>query len=682
MYKILFILILNIFLFADHKYTNALIHEESPYLLQHAHNPVNWLPWGEEAFKKAKKEHKPIFLSIGYSTCHWCHVMEKESFENETIAKIINDNFIPVKVDKEEHPDIDKYYQKVYQIMHRRGGGWPLTIILTEDLKPFFAATYIPPEDGYGVKGMKTILPILAKAYKNDREIIEKRADAVLSLMKKIENEEYVPVHLDLTIAKKFVLQTQEYFDKTYKGFSRRIKFPQTSKIRALIDIYQITRDKDAFNMANETLIAMAKGGIFDQVDGAFFRYTTDRKWRIPHFEKMLYTNAELIDVYTRMYKITKNPLFKKIVKKSIKEIDSRFKNEDKLYYSASDADTDGVEGGYFIYHFEDTLKFFTKNGFSEDEAKKVLSFFGIKEDGNIDAEFSNPYIDENIKITKRQKEKALELLKDLRKERNYPFIDKKIITAWNAMYIDAKMNAYYIDEKYKDEAIDSLEKLLKRMYINEDLYHQAIGVSEPTKTALLEDYAYLVKALLSAYKYTLDEKYLKLAQKLINEAKKRFFIKGKWYLSDSKFKAVADLNDSYYTSPLAIMCQNFLTLASLKESFKYLEDAKYIINKNSALIFHDPAIYPEATRAVLREKVGDVIIKSEINNILKKLKEILDFNYPYILVKKEKTKEFLACKMDRCFANSNNLDVIKEKVENLLSFEEKPKIKWGGLGE
>ncbi len=665
------------FMFAEQRFTNSLIYEESPYLLQHAHNPVNWLPWGEEAFKKAKKEHKPIFLSIGYSTCHWCHVMEKESFENEEIAKLINENFIPVKVDKEERPDIDKYYQKIYQIIHQRSGGWPLTIILTEDLKPFFAATYIPPEDGYGVKGLKTILPILAKAYKDDREVIEKRADAILSLMKKVENAEYVPVHLDLSIAKKYIMQTKEYFDPLYKGFSKRIKFPESSRIRALIDIYMITKDEDAFKMANETLIAMAKGGIYDQISGAFFRYTTDRKWQIPHFEKMLYTNAELIDVYTRMYKLTKNPLFKKVVEETIKEIDKRFGSEG-LYFSASDADSKGVEGGFFIYDYQKTFDYFVKNGFNKQKAQKALSFFGIKKDGNIDGDYSNPFIDSEIELNDNEKSKALKLLKEIREKRRYPFIDKKVITSWNAMYIDAKLNVYYINDYFKIEALRSLNILIEKLYIDDILYHQRTSSYKPTKKAFLEDYAYLVKALLSAYEYTLEKRYLELADKLLKEAKKRFFKKGKWYLSDEKFKTVADLNDSYYTSALSVMIHNFLTIGALKEELKYLDDANYIINRHSALIFHNPAAFPEATRAVLRLKVGDVIIKSKKEKILKNLKKILDINYPYVFVKEEDIEQFLACKIDTCFISDNDLNKVIKGIENLLKFERKSsKTKW-----
>lgn len=667
MKKIFLILALTAFLFS--KNTNMLINEESFYLQSHAHDLVDWLPWTKESLNRAKKEHKPIFLSIGYSTCHWCNVMKMESFKNEEIAKLINENFIPIKVDKEERPDIDKYYQKIYQIIHKRSGGWPLTIILTEDLKPFFAATYLPPEDGYGVKGLKTVLPILAKAYKEDKKEIEKRADAILSLMKKIEDAQYVPVHLDLAIAKKYVKQNRDYFDKVYKGFSKRVKFPEASRIKTLLDIYMILGDKDAFSMANETLIFMAKGGIYDQVEGGFFRYTTDRKWQIPHFEKMLYTNALMIDIYTRAYKITKNELFERVVLETIKEIDFRF-GKDGLYFSASDADSDGVEGGYFIYDYAKTYNFFRKKGFEDSKIKKILAYFGIKEDGNIDGDSSNPNISSSISLSSEDIKKAKKVLKEIREYKKYPFIDKKIITAWNAMYIDAKLKASYINSSFKKEALKSLDKLVKSLYIDENLYHQKLSFKNPTKMAFLEDYAYLIKALFSAYQFSLEKRYLNLAKKLLKEAKKRFFIKNRWYFNNKEFRVVADLDDSYYTSPLSIMIHNFLTATILFEDLEYLKDANYIINKNSALIFHNPASFPEATRAVLRVKVGDIVIKNNKEAILKNLKKILDIKYPYIFTKENSVDRFLVCKIDSCFLETKNIKNVKGTIEDLLKFK------------
>ena len=639
-------------------HTNALIDEESPYLRQHAHNPINWLPWGKEAFEKAKREHKPIFLSIGYSTCHWCHVMEKESFENEEIAKLINENFIPIKVDKEERPDIDKFYQMVYAVMHNRSGGWPLTIIMSEDKKPFFAATYIPPEDGYGVKGLKTILPILAKAYKTKKAYLQKRGEAVLKLVNEALHARYVPVQIDLTLATKALKNIQKEYDSSYGGFSKRVKFPEPSKIDLLFDLWLITKDQKAFEMAEKTLTMMARGGIFDQIDGGFFRYTTDRKWMIPHFEKMLYTNAQLIALYTRAYFLTKRKLFKDVVKRTIKEMDRRFFYKG-LYFSASDADTRGIEGGYFLFGYEGALKYLLQSGIKEKDAKEALQRLGIVKDGNIDGDLNNP------RLLKEVDPKILQLLSQYReKKSSYPFIDKKIITAWNAMYIAAKLKASLIDSSYQKEALKSLNRLLKELYKGR-LYHQKYLNNPATKEALLEDYAYLIDALLEAFKVSFDKKYLTLAKKLFDECKDRFYKDGIWYFSN-RLSLPADLSDSYYTSALATLYHDMLTLALLKEDKKLYNFAKKSIYEKSALIYHYPERYPSATKAILRTVVKDVVIKSKF--VKDYLPHIAAMKYPYTLAKKEALGNWQACTIDSCFATAKNFEALKKRIEMRLA--------------
>ena len=651
------VILLAVFIVGVFGYTNALIDEESPYLRQHAHNPINWLPWGKEAFERAKKEHKPIFLSIGYSTCHWCHVMERESFENEEIAKLINQNFIPIKVDKEERPDIDKFYQLVYSVMHNRSGGWPLTIIMSEDKKPFFAATYLPPEDGYGVKGLKTILPILAKAYKTKRAYLEKRGEAVLKLVNEALQARYVPVQIDLSLAQKALKNISQQFDSSYGGFSKRVKFPEPSKIDLLLDLWLITHNTQALAMATKTLDMMAKGGIFDQIDGGFFRYSTDRKWNIPHFEKMLYTNAQLIALYTRAYLLIEKKLYRRVVQRSIKEMDRRFLYKG-LYFSASDADTNGVEGGYFLFTYDKTLDYLLQQGVAKKEAQKALEALGITPDGNIDSELSNPFLQGRVDP------KIIHLLSQYRAQKSsYPFIDKKIVTAWNGMYIAAKLQASLIDKRYKNEALKSLESLLEQMYKNSRLYHQKYLNNSPTKEALLEDYAYVIKALLAAYEVEFKKKYLDLAKKLFDEAKSKFYKDGVWYFSSL---LPADLSDSYYTSALATLYHDMLTLALLLGDKKLYSFAKKSIYEKSALIFHNPQYYPSATKAVLRVVIKDIVIKSKkIQNYLVKVAKI---HYPYILVKKGSNEGFDACTIDSCFASSKDFEKLQRAIPKLLS--------------
>ncbi len=656
MKKLLFFVMVGGLLFASqHRYTNDLIYEESPYLRQHAHNPVHWLPWGKKAFEKAKKEHKPIFLSIGYSTCHWCHVMERESFENEEIAKLINEYYVPIKVDREERPDLDKYYQTLFTIMHRRGGGWPLTIIMTEERKPFFSATYIPPEDSYGVKGMKTILPLLAQAYKNRHSYIEQRADAVVKMVDDVLHQRYVPVQLDSSLASKALKEIKKEYDPLYGGFAKRIKFPQSAKIDLLLDIYLITKAKSALEMATNTLDHMAKGGIYDQIEGGFFRYATDREWTIPHFEKMLYTNAELIEVYTKAYKITKRPLYKRIVAQTIANIEKRFGHEG-LYFSASNADSEGEEGKYFLYDFKETLKYLQKRGVKNP--KEELAKLGITEDGNFDSIKSNP-----VRIAEPSS-KTLQLLRKMRKMRTYPFIDKKIITAWNAMYIAAKLQASFIDDRYKKSALASLDKLVKTMYTKR-LFHSKYLDNPPSIEGMLEDYAFLIKALLYGYEVSMDSRYLTMAKKLYSEAKKLFFKNGQWYFSRKDLHLVADIGDGYYSSALGTLAHDLLTLADLDENLTYFHDAKRILDEKSALIYNNPAYYPTMSDLALRITLGDVIIKHpHIEHFLVRLWNI---HYPFLWWKRDKEGDFMACKVDTCFYETKKFSQLAKRIENLL---------------
>jgi uncharacterized protein YyaL (SSP411 family) len=657
--RYLLILIFAIFAAAEHNYTNELIYEESPYLRQHAHNPVQWLPWGEKAFEKAKREHKPIFLSIGYSTCHWCHVMERESFENEEIAKLINENFVPVKVDREERPDLDRYFQTVYAVMHQRSGGWPLTVILTEEGKPFFSATYIPPEDGYGVRGLKTILPILAKAYKLERDYIEKRAESIEKLAREALEARYVPVHLDPALLKKAVEQIRKRYDPIHGGFSKKIKFPQPSTLELLLDAYELAGDKEALEMAVTTLRKMAEGGIFDQIEGGFYRYTTDRKWSMPHFEKMLYTNAELIGVYTHAYKITKAPLFANIVRRTIANVEERFGHKG-LYFGASDAESEDEEGGYFLIDYAGALEFLRKNGIGERRAKEALKALGIEEEGTFDSHLSNPA---------KKGEVDGEILKLLRKYRQkrhpYPFIDKKIITAWNALYIANKLRASLIDRRYEKEALASLDVLSKRL-LDERLYHQRLADEKPTKPAFLEDYAFFIDALVEGFVHSQDSRYLAQARRLYESAKREFFKEGRWYFGLQDKKVAARLDDGYYASPYATLHQALLKLADLEYDTKLRESVKKQIDEVSALIHNEPGSYPSLTRLYLRYIYGDVVVKGPKQRLLNDLPCILSLPYPYILAKAEDLKEYEACTFELCFA-TGDLEAIEKAVKKRI---------------
>ncbi len=637
--KKIILIILGVLTMANH-----LVNSDSPYLLQHADNPVNWYPWSEEAFEKAKRENKLIFLSIGYSTCHWCHVMEKESFENKEIADILNKYYVSIKVDREEMPDIDKYYQKVYQLMNKRAGGWPLTIIMTPDKKPFYAATYIPPHYSQFGPGLKEILTAIARDYQNNPQKIKEIANNFEQYFKENENRSLPKEKIDKSVLEKIINQVKEEFDFTYGGTKGAPKFPLESTLDLLIDVYMLSKNETVKKAIDVTLEKMAKGGIFDQIEGGFYRYSTDSKWEIPHFEKMLYNNANLPLVYLRWYKITGNELFFEVAKRSIDEMLHRYRDKNGLFFSASNADSEGVEGKYFVYEYDEVEKEFSKF----DNKEELLNYFGIKKYGNFNGR-NNPTI--NGKRPKNYKE-ALEVLKNIRKKRVFPFIDTKKITAWNAMMIKALFKISEFDESYKKQAIKTLEVLLEEMY-KDKLYHSYNKNKNAKKEALLEDYAYLISSLVTAYEYTYEEKYLNLANKLINEAKK--FKNKEWYMNESK-TIKADYSDSSYASSLSVLANDFLDLAVLEFNFDYFNQAKEIVENGSFYIKNYPLFYATLTKAFLKIEFKEYVIKSSYPLY----KE--NFSYPYILWKKG--ENFEICTIERCLGKSNDLKALLEEIQ------------------
>ncbi len=640
------------------KHTNELIHEDSPYLLQHAHNPVNWYPWGKKAFQKAKKEDKLIFLSIGYSTCHWCHVMERESFENDSVAKILNDSFVSIKIDREEYPHIDRYYQDIFRLMNQRSGGWPLTIVLTPDLMPFFSATYLPADGYFDRSGLKGLLNELNDDYKNDKSSVLKSANAVEVARKRYDQAgTYPAVKLDIGVADEFVKLVNKSFDNKNKGIGSSPKFPHASTFDTLLDVYRLTGDKTAFKIATEALMAMSRGGIYDQIEGGFYRYSVDEMWMIPHFEKMLYTNAELLEAYVNAYTLTSNERFKTVIQETIENINERFKKND-LFYSASDADSDGEEGKYFVFDYYKSLNDLKNAGFSDE----VLNYFSIYKEGNFEHKQTNPYLS-GLDAPKDLK-KAKKILKANRQRKNYPFIDHKVQTSWNSLYLNSLFLAgKVVDAKYVDQAIKSLDALLKNLYINGVLYHQVVIGKKPKVKGYLEDYAFLISALIEAYQATFDEKYLKLSSKFVEESIMKFYKNGIWYMSDDDFKAKADFYDASYRSALAVMLEGIFQVAILSDNIKLDAFAKESLAKYLALLKGYPQQYPYGLRTYLQSNLSNIVIKSTKDNLEQNRAELNSIKYPYILFKPSKDEEFLACKIDLCFAIDKDLDKVIKKI-------------------
>jgi len=546
----------------DNKTANALIYEDSPYLLQHAYNPVKWLAWNDAAFAKAQAENKPIFLSIGYSSCHWCHVMESEVFENQELAEKLNELFVCIKVDREERPDLDKHYQLIHQIITRRSGGWPTSIFLTKNKKPFFAGTYIPPVAKYGMMAFGELIELLAKKHSNELEEIERigiNIENVAKASTKIRKS-----NIDFNATDKIKSFVESNFDNTHGGIAGEPKFPHT----ALLDFMLSSDDEYLRRQAIFTLKQMSKGGIYDLIDGGFCRYSVDLFWLVPHFEKMSYDNGPLIGLYAKAYSISGEKHFLKIAKECADFMIAKM-SDDWLFYSASDADSKGEEGAYFVYDYKEALEALINSGFGDTIAKTTLNALGFSKIGNFEGK--NIPVNENFENT-QEIGLAINILKNIRESREYPFIDKKIICSWNAMMISGLFELSAVDNSYLPVAKKSLEKLSDKICIDEVVYHCTIDSKEPKIKAFLEDYAFLARAYLDGYKATKDEQMKKRALQLANIAKEKYFHDGVWNFSDGEFVTSADSADTSYTSPIAPICEVLLAFADYDSVSKTME--------------------------------------------------------------------------------------------------------------
>jgi len=640
---------------------NHLKNENSPYLQQHADNPVDWYPWGEKAFEKARKEHKAIFLSIGYSSCHWCHVMEHESFQDEKTAKILNKHFVSIKVDREERPDIDKHFQDVYQLMNGRPGGWPTSIFLTDDLKPFYSATYIPDEPKYGMMSFTSLLEIIADKYKNEKDVLINEADKILKHLNPKEDK-IQATRLDETIINRVIEQAKQLFDNQDGGFNKAPKFPQASTLSLLIDLYALTDNKEPLNMALLSLSSMARGGLRDLVDGGFCRYSTDNEWLIPHFEKMTYDNALLASVYIKAYHASHHDFYKEVAFETLDFMLDKM-SEDKLFYSASDADTEGEEGKYFVYTYEKALKSFAKAGIPEEAHKKLAKALHITKEGNFEGK-NIVRVDDPKSIDIPYYSEAIAALKKRREDKRvYPFIDKKVIVSWNAMMVTALFKASRVDSKYLKPAMKSLDKLLSTMYIHSQLFHSTLIGKEPKIHAFLEDYAYLSEALIEAYESTLDEMHLITATKLINAAIEKYYENGKWKFSRGEFETTADIYDTSYPSSVSTMLNALYSISSLvdvvykKFVFKTLEIHSYDVMRQ-------PISTPKMSRMVIRYLKDDIIIKAKEKKLKDHIREIDTLPYPFALIKADTNDGFMLCNSNSCFGDEKTFDGVKKVIE------------------
>ncbi len=570
---------------------NHLINEKSPYLLQHAYNPVEWYPWGEEAFEKARKEGKPIFLSIGYSTCHWCHVMEHESFEDSTVATEMNKTFISIKVDREERPDIDNIYMTVCQML-TGSGGWPLTIIMTPDKKPFFAGTYFPKEARFGRIGMIELTKKIRESWSNDRDKINSSAEQITLAIKNIDDKVGTSEITEEATHNAFE-QFSKRFDSEFGGFGSSPKFPSPHNLTFLLRYWKQTGNGDALKMVETTLTSMRKGGIFDHIGFGFHRYSTDREWLLPHFEKMLYDQALLINAYIETYQATHNKEYATVAEEIIEYVLRDMTSHEGGFYSAEDADSDGIEGKFYVWNIDEIRKIL-----NEKDAQLFITTYNLNENGNFTEEtkksatgnnithlkHSIPQIAERIKLTETELETRLENIRQklfaVREERVHPYKDDKILTDWNGLMIVAlAKTARVLDNKQiENAAIKSMDFILTKMQ-NEDgrLFHRYRD-GEVSIQATIDDYAFVIWGLIELYETTFNLDYLNRAIQFQKLQNKNFWDNengGYYFTANDAEKLLTrskDIYDGAIPSGNSVSFNNLLKLGRLTANSEFEE--------------------------------------------------------------------------------------------------------------
>jgi uncharacterized protein len=573
---------------SKHKHTNALIRETSPYLLQHAHNPVNWYSWNPEALEKAKNEDKLILVSVGYSACHWCHVMEHESFEDETVAAIMNDHFVCIKVDREERPDIDQVYMLAVQLMTGQGG-WPLNCFALPDGRPIYGGTYFPKQQWIN------ILLNLTDLYKNERE---KALDYASQLTEGVKLAELVKVSERKDA---FSIDTLHYcyknwkirFDNEYGGPDKAPKFPLPNNYQFLLRYaFASDRKEEVMEHVNLTLKKMAYGGIYDQIGGGFSRYSTDYFWKVPHFEKMLYDNAQLVTLYCEAFQATKEPLYKEIVYETLGFVDRELTSPAGGFYSALDADSEGVEGKYYVWQKEELKQilkedfnvfadFYNVNerGFWEDENYILMRH---DDDKNV-AERHQISVDSLYEIIERSKKNVLRE----REKRIRPGLDNKILTSWNSLMLKGYVDAFKVfgEQRFLEKAEKNADFLLKHACIENKVFHLALPERIQEGHGFLEDYSFLIEALISLYECTFKEEYLLKARSFMEYSIQHFRDKENgmfFFTSDEDVALITrkmELADNVIPASNSSIARSLFILGHHFENEEYLEMSRGMLN-------------------------------------------------------------------------------------------------------
>ena len=572
-----------------HTYTNALINESSPYLLEHAHNPVHWYPWGEEALEKARRENKPLIISIGYAACHWCHVMERESFSDTAVANYMNEHFVAIKVDREERPDVDQVYMDAAQLI-TGSGGWPLNAFALPDGRPFYAGTYFPK------KQWLQVLQQLSGAYHQQHDKVVEQAEM---LTQGIKADELITTKPDAaqSFSKVTYRETfenwQPYIDYDLGGYSRAPKFPLPVGWEFLLQYHYLTDDPKALKAVTTTLDQMAMGGIYDQMGGGFARYSTDKHWKVPHFEKMLYDNGQLVSLYAHAYQLTQNPLYKEIIEQTLAFVDRELTDKSGGFYASLNADSEGEEGKFYVWEQQEL-----EAVLSEAQAKLIVDFYEVKKRGNWEEgknilhrnqtkeafarthQLSVPELD---RLLQESREKLLQA----RGKRIRPSTDDKILTSWNALMLKGYIDAFHAtgNPHYLEEAKRNALFLKKNMQQKDGSLLRNYKDGRASIEAFLDDYALLADAYIVLYQTTFEVEWLLEAKTLTDYALQHFYDEKSglfYYTSQNDAPLVTrkrEMTDNVIPASNSVMAHNLYRLGELFYTESYIEKARIMLN-------------------------------------------------------------------------------------------------------
>ncbi len=576
------------------KFTNRLATETSPYLLQHAHNPVDWYPWGEDAFVKAKAEDKPILLSVGYSACHWCHVMEHESFENEQIAGLMNRLFVNIKVDREERPDVDEIYMNAVQMLTGRGG-WPMTVFLTPDGKPFYGGTYFPPEDRHNIPAFPRVLAGIAQAYREKPADVAKSTAEILSRLEQLAQRQQTTRPLDVSVLEKTAEGLAQHYDETHGGIGQAPKFPNSSVFSLFLRQAHATGNQRYLNMTTHTLRKMAQGGMYDHLGGGFHRYSVDERWLVPHFEKMLYDNALLARLYLEGYQASGDPFFRQVVEEILAYVEREMMSPEGGFYSTQDADSEGAEGKFFVWDQDEVMRIL-----GDDVGEIFCRYYDVTDVGNFEhknilhptlemaqlARLFQRDVDETTQLIARAKD----TLFAVREQRVKPGRDDKILTSWNGLMISAFAEAYKVlgHPGYLEVARRSIH-FVQTALCREGRLLRSYKDGQAKFNAYLDDYACFSAALLDVYEATFEPEYLDRAVAFTDVLLARFWDaqEGGFFFTSSDHEALISRSKSAFDG--SVPSGNSVAVSVLLRLYYATEKQDYLTKAEMLLrLFYD----------------------------------------------------------------------------------------------